>query len=642
MLYVSHYIGEITEICDAVTVFRNGADVGVIRPVSARDADGIIRLMVGRELGGMFPPRTRRQGEPMLACDRLGDGARFAEVSFTVGAGEIVGIAGLVGSGREEVVDALYGLRRLTAGAVTLDGKPIRIDTPATALAHGFALVPRDRRHAGLVLDMTVADNVNLASLDTVAVAGLERRGMALRRAADLVARLDIRPPDPAKVARYLSGGNQQKVVLARWLATGARLFILDEPTIGVDIGAKVELYRLVGELAARGAAIIVSSSDDAELLGLCDRVVVMLRGRVVATRDGGRARPRRPPGADLGQCRRRAARRMIALAATPASRLGHLRHLLVARGPLLLFALLLVVLRAARTRTFSTGRISRRSSSRACRWPSSAAASPRWSWPAATTWSKAASTCRYRPTPCWSRPSSPSCWRMAASALPIAFAAGALAGLAIGAANALLVVAIGMTPLLATLASSVAVVGLAKVVTSNRRINVDGPVVTILRDGTVLGVPVAVLLMAAVGAGFVYALHWTRWGLQLQAVGGNRDAADISGLPSDRRTAQAFVVAALAAVIAAPTILARGSGSSPGSEETLLVEMVLATFLGAAFSPRRVVTIWGALLGALLVNALSNGLALMRVDIFWIGGIKGALILIVVATAAIRTGNQR
>ena len=149
---------------------------------------------------------------------------------------------------------------------------------------------------------------------------------------------------------------------------------------------------------------------------------------------------------------------------------------------------------------------------------------------------------------------------------LPIAFAAGALAGLAIGAANALLVVAIGMTPLLATLASSVAVVGLAKVVTSNRRINVDGPVVTILRDGTVLGVPVAVLLMAAVGAGFVYALHWTRWGLQLQAVGGNRDAADISGLPSDRRTVQAFVVAALAAVIAAPTILARGSGSSPGS----------------------------------------------------------------------------
>lgn len=285
MIYVSHYIGEITDICDAVTVFRNGKDVGVIRPVAAQDADRIISLMVGRELGGLFPPRTRKPTGPLLACEGLADGSRFAEVGFTVGAGEIVGIAGLVGSGREEVVDALYGLRRLAAGSMTLKGAPLRIDSPAKALAHGFALVPRDRRHAGLVLDMTVADNVNLASLDQVAVAGIERRGAAERRAAKLVKRLDIRPPDPRRVAKFLSGGNQQKVVLARWLATGATLFILDEPTIGVDIGAKIELYRLVDELAARGAGVIVSSSDDAELLGLCDRIVVMLRGRVVTTR---------------------------------------------------------------------------------------------------------------------------------------------------------------------------------------------------------------------------------------------------------------------------------------------------------------------------------------------------------------------
>jgi ribose transport system permease protein len=226
--------------------------------------------------------------------------------------------------------------------------------------------------------------------------------------------------------------------------------------------------------------------------------------------------------------------------------------------------------------------------------------------------------------------------------AVPVALLLAALAGLAVGVVNAALVVAVGMTPLLATLATSVAVVGLTKVVTSSRRINLDGPIVTVLRDGSVLGVPLAVLLMLLVGGGFFYAMHWTRWGLQLQAVGGNRDAADISGLPSNRRTVQAFLVAALAAVIAAPAILARGSGSSPGSDETLLVEMVLATFLGAAFSPRRVVTVWGAILGAVLVNALSNGLALMHVDIFWIGGIKGALILVVVATAAIRSGNQR
>ena len=221
------------------------------------------------------------------------------------------------------------------------------------------------------------------------------------------------------------------------------------------------------------------------------------------------------------------------------------------------------------------------------------------------------------------------------------ALALAAAAGLLVGAVNALLVVVVGMTPLLATLATSVAAVGLTKVVTANRRINVDHPALTTLRDGTVLGIPVAVLVLLLVGAGFVYAVHGTRWGLRLQAVGGNRDAADIAGLPSDRLTAQAFVVAALAAVIAAPTILARGSGSSPGSEETLLVEMVLATFLGATFSPRRVVTVWGAILGALLVNALANGLALLRVDIFWVGGIKGALILIVLATAAIKVERR-
>lgn len=225
---------------------------------------------------------------------------------------------------------------------------------------------------------------------------------------------------------------------------------------------------------------------------------------------------------------------------------------------------------------------------------------------------------------------------------LGIALALGGVAGLAVGAVNALLVVLVGMTPLLATLATSVAAVGLAKVVTSNRRINVDHPALIALRDGAVLGVPTVVLLLVVVGGCFVYALHGTRWGLRLQAVGGNRDAADIAGLPSDRLTVQAFVVAALAAVIAAPTILARGSGSSPGSEETLLVEMVLATFLGATFSPRRVVTVWGAVLGALLVNALSNGLALMRVDIFWIGGIKGVLILLVLATAAIKVEQPR
>lgn len=215
--------------------------------------------------------------------------------------------------------------------------------------------------------------------------------------------------------------------------------------------------------------------------------------------------------------------------------------------------------------------------------------------------------------------------------ALPLALAAALLVGLV----NATLVVKIGMTPLLATLSTSVAVVGLVKVVTSSRRINVDHPAVVWLRDGTLGGVSSGVILTLLLFAVFFFAAHRTRWGLNLQAVGGSRDAAEVSGIPVRRFRAQSFVIAALAGGLAAMFILARGSGSTPGTEENLLLEMVLATFLGAAFSPRRVVTLWGAVLGAVLVSALSLGFKSIGVNVFWTGCIKGALILIVVASAS-------
>lgn len=219
---------------------------------------------------------------------------------------------------------------------------------------------------------------------------------------------------------------------------------------------------------------------------------------------------------------------------------------------------------------------------------------------------------------------------------IAIAFAMALAAALIVGAANALLVVRIGMTPLLATLSSSVAVVGLVKVITSSRRINVDHPAVIWLRDGSFAGVSVGVILTTILFLIFFFAVHRTRWGMNLQAVGGSRDAAEISGIPTGRLQAQSFVVAALAGGLASMFILARGSGSTPGTEENLLLEMVLATFLGAAFSPRRVVTLWGAVLGAVLVTALSIGFKSIGVNVFWTGCIKGALILVVVSSASL------
>jgi len=219
------------------------------------------------------------------------------------------------------------------------------------------------------------------------------------------------------------------------------------------------------------------------------------------------------------------------------------------------------------------------------------------------------------------------------AVAVALILALGAAA--VVGAVNATLVVRVGMTPLLATLATSVAVVGVTKVITESRRIGVSDATILFVRDGRIVGVPVSIVMMALIALAFWHLVHRTKWGMHLQATGGSRDAAEISGPAPRRLVALSFMLAAFAGWLASVFVLARGSGSSPGTEETLLLEMVLATFLGAAFSPRRVVTVWGAVLGAVLVSALTVGFISIGINVFWTGCIKGALILLVVASAA-------
>ncbi|WP_454878162.1 sugar ABC transporter ATP-binding protein [Serratia inhibens] len=283
IIYVSHYLTEIAQICDRVTVFRNGRNVGTLQQLG--DIARMIPMMVGREITSLFAPRPAQRAvvEPWLSAESLSDGTQLRDVSLQLAPGEIVGIAGLLGSGREALVDTLYGLRPLKQGQLRIAGKPVRIASPAQAIAAGMALVPRDRRHTGLVLPMPVADNINLASLGTLARAGWELRKKARLRAKALAEQLDIRPRNLQLPVRLLSGGNQQKAILARWLATNPQLLILDEPTLGVDIGAKAEIYQLVAAQAAEGRCVLVSSSDGSELIGLCDRILVMLRGEIVA-----------------------------------------------------------------------------------------------------------------------------------------------------------------------------------------------------------------------------------------------------------------------------------------------------------------------------------------------------------------------
>ncbi|WP_299673242.1 sugar ABC transporter ATP-binding protein [uncultured Roseobacter sp.] len=285
ILYVSHYLNEITDICDRVTVFRNGRSVSVFDDIEDSTGQDLIAAMVGRELEDLYPENRRTPQASLLELENY-SGTGFRNVSFRLRAGEILGIAGLIGSGREELIDTIYGLRRSTSGTLRLRSRQLRMRAPKDAIDAGIVLVPRDRRHDGLVLPMTVSENVTLATLDAISRFGLENRRRARQQTEEQISALDIRPSDPEKVVRLLSGGNQQKVVLGRWLLKNADVYLLDEPTVGVDVGARSEIYALVDRLAKDGSGVIVSSSDPGELIGICDRIAVMMRGEIVSVLD--------------------------------------------------------------------------------------------------------------------------------------------------------------------------------------------------------------------------------------------------------------------------------------------------------------------------------------------------------------------
>ncbi len=286
IIYISHRLEELPQVADRVTALRDGMIAGT-RLMNEVQRGELIRMMVGRELSAVFPKATVPIGDVLLETQNLGcrrGGVR--NVSLRVRAGEILGLAGLVGAGRTELARVLFGLTPADAGAILLRGQRVTIDSPARAVDLGIAYVPEDRRRHGVILDLPVVANTSLAVLRQVATMGFLR----FRREHDLAARyaerLVIKTPSVDTPAINLSGGNQQKVALARWLAAKPKVLILDEPTQGIDVGAKAEIHRLMGELAMQGMAIIMISSELPEILGMSDRVAVMRGGSVAGTYD--------------------------------------------------------------------------------------------------------------------------------------------------------------------------------------------------------------------------------------------------------------------------------------------------------------------------------------------------------------------
>jgi rhamnose transport system ATP-binding protein len=301
ILFISHRLEEVFALCQRVTTLRDGRPVAS-EPLAGLTPDDLVRRMVGRDLDSLYPKGDAEIGEVALRVMRLTREAVFTDVSFEVRRGEIVALAGLVGAGRTEVARAVFGVDRWDAGRVEVSGRPLRSGSPRAAMAMGLAMVPEDRREQGLVMDASIERNIGLTRLRAARRHGLMSRRRETRAATEWASRLRLKYHRLSDAMTMLSGGNQQKVVLAKWLATDPAVLIVDEPTRGIDVGTKAEVHRLLSDLASRGLAVLMISSDLPEVIGMADRVLVMREGRLVTEIERADATEERVLAAATGQ----------------------------------------------------------------------------------------------------------------------------------------------------------------------------------------------------------------------------------------------------------------------------------------------------------------------------------------------------
>lgn len=279
-VYISHRMEEIFAICDRITILRDGTYVGV-RDIKSTSFDEIVAMMVGRELGERFPDRNVVIGDVKLSVNNLCSTGSFSDVSFDLHKGEILAVAGLMGAGRTEVAQALFGYRKISSGEIYIDNKPVKITSPIEAMKQKIGFVTEDRKTQGLVLDFSIKENIMLANLEKGSKSGVILPKLENQMVTKYIEQLRIRTSSADLAAKSLSGGNQQKVVIAKWLGTNPEILILDEPTRGVDIGAKKEIYQIMNNLAEAGVSILMISSELPEVIGMADRVLVMKEGKV-------------------------------------------------------------------------------------------------------------------------------------------------------------------------------------------------------------------------------------------------------------------------------------------------------------------------------------------------------------------------
>jgi ribose transport system ATP-binding protein len=280
VIYITHRLDELRSVGDRVTILRDGETVHTC-PLSELTTSQLIKYMVGREVTSIYQRDAVPPGDELLRVQNLNRGDVLKDITFSLRAGEIVGLGGLMGAGRTELCRAIFGIDPIDSGKIFVAGKEIKIRTPGKAVDSGIALIPEDRQRTGLAIRLSISQNTNIANMRAISPYGIINRTAERKVTAESIARLRIKASSGAQLAGRLSGGNQQKVVIAKWLARGARIFLFDEPTRGIDVGAKVEVFQVMDELARSGAAILMVSSELPELLQVADRILVMRQGRI-------------------------------------------------------------------------------------------------------------------------------------------------------------------------------------------------------------------------------------------------------------------------------------------------------------------------------------------------------------------------
>jgi len=634
IVFISHRLPEVFAIADRITVMKDGEIVGSLA-IAATTPEAVVSMMVGRDLSVAFPPRSDAPGPVVLNADRLAVPGAIEPASFVVRAGEVLGLGGITGSGQEALVRALFGLVS-SSGSLTLDGKPIAVTSPAAAIAAGIVYLPADRRGEGMFLPHSVRENIALPHIADWARLGVidnQREATAIDREIEA---LDIRTPSREQPVGLLSGGNQQKVAFARWLLSDPRLCIFDEPTQGVDVGTKIEIYRIIREIAARGIGVILVSADVLELIGLSDRILVVARGRVVDEVNGADATEERIVGRAVGvgeAAPGAAAHRSAAEAATLQRSRSGLFH---RYAPALLLAVLIVLLMAYTTSRSPYFLTARNMADLAIQ------VAPLLVVALGQFIVILVGGIDLSVGPTMSLITAIGSFLLVADP-PIGFPLGVglclVAGGTIGLVNGGLVRFLNLPDLIATLATFSIVGGLALIVrpAPGGLLSGDFANGVLYRVGDV---PVAFALALLVTFICELLLLRGRVGVRLYAVGSSQEAAYVAGIPVGRVRFVAYVFCGLAAAIAGLIVAARIGSGDPQAGTNFTLLSVTAVVLGGTSVLGGRGTAVGVLAAAVLIMLVQNAMNQLHVSAYWQYVLTGALTLLAVAMYARRDGR--